>query len=360
MNIYAKRGAKVRFARPDAGYKGDQEMAAEHLTVGGVYTVERTDVGQSHTTVWLQEVPERGFNSVQFTDVCPKCNDKGYRGGAPDFPNDDFASTVTICGCPAGKTFLEQHEQMYPTPHPSRGARQEQSVRVPLDRLSLWAGRIQRTATNLDIAGQRELARGLWDVIRSMTHQAATRREREADETQPPQREPCPECGGSKRVPVDPSWLPPGEESKAKDQDCPTCYWRERGQEPQREQPLSLLAQGFKDIATYDGTAVSAGKFLDAMCSAVDSPAQHVATALAELLRHTAEQARREERQRVAGEVERLLSTVEAQRQISGGATVDTAQGEILRQLRQRLNRFPAKPPGPPDPPPGGPMPRWG
>jgi hypothetical protein len=58
----------ARFAHPDAGYKGDQEQAAKHLTPGSVYMVERLDVGRSHSTLYLdgQGLRGIGFNTVLF------------------------------------------------------------------------------------------------------------------------------------------------------------------------------------------------------------------------------------------------------------------------------------------------------
>ncbi len=66
MDIYSQKGAKVRFAFPDNGWRGDQEDAAKYLELGKVYTVEYTSVGGSRTDVQLQEVPEKMFNSVHF------------------------------------------------------------------------------------------------------------------------------------------------------------------------------------------------------------------------------------------------------------------------------------------------------
>lgn len=68
MNIYAKAGSKVAFANQTAGYIGDQEYAAKHLVVGGIYTVSWTEVGGSRTEVYLEEKPGCSFNSVMFND----------------------------------------------------------------------------------------------------------------------------------------------------------------------------------------------------------------------------------------------------------------------------------------------------
>ena len=69
MNIYAKKGDKVRFAYPDNGRDYDIENAKEHLEPGKEYTIESTSVGQSLTHVYLQEFPGVSFNSVHFEDA---------------------------------------------------------------------------------------------------------------------------------------------------------------------------------------------------------------------------------------------------------------------------------------------------
>lgn len=68
MNIYAKNGDKVRFLNRN-GRDMERAEAAKILKEGGVYTVERTSVGQSCSSVYLQEIPGRGFNTVMFEGV---------------------------------------------------------------------------------------------------------------------------------------------------------------------------------------------------------------------------------------------------------------------------------------------------
>jgi len=68
MNIRAKKGTKVIFSNPDSGYPDQVALAAEHLTIGATYTVERTEVFDWHTNVYLQEVPDVGFNSCLFEE----------------------------------------------------------------------------------------------------------------------------------------------------------------------------------------------------------------------------------------------------------------------------------------------------
>lgn len=65
MNIYSPQGAKVVFTGK-GGYQAELERACKSLVVGEVYTVERTEVGDWHTSVYLKERPGESFNSVQF------------------------------------------------------------------------------------------------------------------------------------------------------------------------------------------------------------------------------------------------------------------------------------------------------
>lgn len=69
MNIYARRGQKVRFVHPNAGYLPDREKAKKHLVVGAVYTVKKTIVHDWDTEVHLMEISGEHFNSVMFDDV---------------------------------------------------------------------------------------------------------------------------------------------------------------------------------------------------------------------------------------------------------------------------------------------------
>lgn len=69
MNIHAKPGDRVVFAFPNNGYPADGRRAAEHLTLGRAYTVERCNIHDFSTSVWLREVPGVSFNSVMFADA---------------------------------------------------------------------------------------------------------------------------------------------------------------------------------------------------------------------------------------------------------------------------------------------------
>lgn len=69
MNIYSPRGTKVRWSYPSAGYEVNVKIGAIYLKRNAIYTVESTDVHDSYTDVYLQEVPGVAFNSVQFSSV---------------------------------------------------------------------------------------------------------------------------------------------------------------------------------------------------------------------------------------------------------------------------------------------------
>ena len=71
MNIYAKSGHKVVVTEEGmrSGYEPHIAIAKQYLTVGKVYTVDRTVVDNYHTDVFLQEIPGVAFNSVHFEDA---------------------------------------------------------------------------------------------------------------------------------------------------------------------------------------------------------------------------------------------------------------------------------------------------
>lgn len=69
MNIYVKKGTKIKYSNPNAGYETDKKEAMKYLKVGNVYTVEHTSVNSWITYVYLKEIPTRPFNSVIFEEV---------------------------------------------------------------------------------------------------------------------------------------------------------------------------------------------------------------------------------------------------------------------------------------------------
>lgn len=69
MNIYALKGHKVKVKTLSAGYSCEEEYLKTYLELNKEYTIERTDVNDSYTDVYLVEVPNISFNSVFFEDV---------------------------------------------------------------------------------------------------------------------------------------------------------------------------------------------------------------------------------------------------------------------------------------------------
>ena len=69
MSIRAKKGYIVVYAYPSNGYTYDKEQCSKYLVWGWRYTVDHTDVHESHTDVYLKEVPYKIFNSVMFEDL---------------------------------------------------------------------------------------------------------------------------------------------------------------------------------------------------------------------------------------------------------------------------------------------------
>ncbi len=72
MDIYALEGHKIHVTEASAknGYAYQQQLVAQYLVIGKVYTVERTFVSSSSTSVLLKEFPKTSFNSVNLVDVC--------------------------------------------------------------------------------------------------------------------------------------------------------------------------------------------------------------------------------------------------------------------------------------------------
>jgi hypothetical protein len=75
MNIYALKGHKVKCETLSACYNCHEEVAQKHLEVGKEYTVEKTQVDNWSTDVWLQEIPNVKFNSAFFEDVVEQSDD---------------------------------------------------------------------------------------------------------------------------------------------------------------------------------------------------------------------------------------------------------------------------------------------
>jgi len=71
MDMFADKGHKVTVTEQSInnGYEYDKQKAQKFLKVGGIYTVENTDVENFSSTVELQEFPGQNFNTVNFVDV---------------------------------------------------------------------------------------------------------------------------------------------------------------------------------------------------------------------------------------------------------------------------------------------------
>ena len=70
MPIDARHGTKVIFNKPKNGWPHDQQTLKKHgLIEGEKYTVDRTEIHDCYTTLYLVEFPGIRFNTVNFSDV---------------------------------------------------------------------------------------------------------------------------------------------------------------------------------------------------------------------------------------------------------------------------------------------------
>lgn len=69
MDMDTPAGSKVQYIHGFNGWDGDIKQARETLNLGSVYTVKRIDVGESQTSVWLEEFPGVPWNHVLFTNA---------------------------------------------------------------------------------------------------------------------------------------------------------------------------------------------------------------------------------------------------------------------------------------------------
>lgn len=74
MNILALKGFRVKVTNRtrNSGWNSDKKKVAAYLDIDVEYTVERTEVDSSSSTVILQEFPNVRFNTVNFEDVTPQ------------------------------------------------------------------------------------------------------------------------------------------------------------------------------------------------------------------------------------------------------------------------------------------------
>jgi hypothetical protein len=67
MDLYSAPGTKVVLWYLKNGYEGQQqELARLGMMKGDVFTIDRTEVHSSSTSVYLREFPGKTFNSVHF------------------------------------------------------------------------------------------------------------------------------------------------------------------------------------------------------------------------------------------------------------------------------------------------------
>lgn len=69
MNLRTLPGSQVIFNASVDDDLPDAVKARAHLRVDDVYTVERVDVGNFYSEVFLREVPRVGFNTVLFRSI---------------------------------------------------------------------------------------------------------------------------------------------------------------------------------------------------------------------------------------------------------------------------------------------------
>ena len=71
MNIYALRGHGVVVTEETAqhGHEFQMDLVKKHLKIGKVYSVEKTIVNLSRSTVYLKGFPYISFNTVNFVDA---------------------------------------------------------------------------------------------------------------------------------------------------------------------------------------------------------------------------------------------------------------------------------------------------
>ena len=73
MGIYSKQGTAIKLQMVNGevfgGYDGDKKMALNYLKPDVVYHVQKIEVGDWDSDVYLEEVPNIPFNTVMFETV---------------------------------------------------------------------------------------------------------------------------------------------------------------------------------------------------------------------------------------------------------------------------------------------------
>lgn len=78
MNIYANEGDKIIVTEESSrnGWDYDKKLVKNYLEIGKTYTVDFTVIHSASTEVYIKEVPEVCFNSVNFEDLDEYLEDK--------------------------------------------------------------------------------------------------------------------------------------------------------------------------------------------------------------------------------------------------------------------------------------------
>ena len=76
LGAEAYAGMVVRYTHPDNGYEHQIQFAKKRLVLGQEYTVEKVEIYDWHTELWLEGIDtgKQGFNSVMFVE----CNVLNY------------------------------------------------------------------------------------------------------------------------------------------------------------------------------------------------------------------------------------------------------------------------------------------
>ena len=69
MDIYTKTGSKIVLAFYDKGMESDIKNAKKYLKLNDVYTLDKTEVYEDITFIYLSEFPGIRFNSLQFENI---------------------------------------------------------------------------------------------------------------------------------------------------------------------------------------------------------------------------------------------------------------------------------------------------
>lgn len=94
-NIYALRGFKLRITSVSEDLMhGTGKAAMEHLEIGKIYTVDKTEVHSWHTEYYFQEIPGIPFTAFESDDITTQSeqDDKKH----PDWKRFNMIGTQTI------------------------------------------------------------------------------------------------------------------------------------------------------------------------------------------------------------------------------------------------------------------------